>query len=107
MTGSMRARQKSSSISFLPKNGRHHLSMNLSTSDIDLIGGVWVSVAQDRSQTFTTWGSLGSFAAVAGDDPISRGLRESARRMVGIALFSGVINLLMLSGSLYMLQVYD
>src|SRR6185369_8637185 len=36
-----------------------------------------------------------------------RGLHESARKMVGIALFSGVINLLMLSGSLYMLQVYD
>ena len=35
------------------------------------------------------------------------GLRDSARRMIGIALFSGVINLLMLSGSLYMLQVYD
>lgn len=27
--------------------------------------------------------------------------------MTGIAAFSGVINLLMLSGSLYMLQVYD
>ncbi|MGQ0681763.1 type I secretion system permease/ATPase [Bradyrhizobium sp.] len=27
--------------------------------------------------------------------------------MVGIAVFSGVVNLLMLSGSLYMLQVYD
>ncbi|MBV9064552.1 MAG: type I secretion system permease/ATPase, partial [Methylobacteriaceae bacterium] len=27
--------------------------------------------------------------------------------MTGIALFSGVINLLMLAGSLYMLQVYD
>jgi PrtD family type I secretion system ABC transporter len=27
--------------------------------------------------------------------------------MVGVALFSGVINILMLSGSLYMLQVYD
>src|SRR5258708_13528942 len=27
--------------------------------------------------------------------------------MVGIAVFSGVINILMLSGSLYMLQVYD
>ena len=27
--------------------------------------------------------------------------------MVGIAAFSGVINILMLSGSLYMLQVYD
>ena len=45
--------------------------------------------------------------ATAGDDPVSRGLRGSARRMAGIAVFSGVINLLMLSGSLYMLQVYD
>ena len=34
-------------------------------------------------------------------------LRESARRMIGVAVFSGVINILMLSGSLYMLQVYD
>lgn len=48
-----------------------------------------------------------SFLATAADDPVSQGLRESARRMTGIAVFSGVINLLMLSGSLYMLQVYD
>lgn len=41
------------------------------------------------------------------DDPVAVGLRDSARRMVGIAVFSGVINILMLSGSLYMLQVYD
>ena len=34
-------------------------------------------------------------------------MRESARRMIGVAVFSGVINILMLSGSLYMLQVYD
>src|SRR2546429_9481619 len=27
--------------------------------------------------------------------------------MIGIAIFSGVVNVLMLSGSLYMLQVYD
>src|ERR1700749_5294343 len=40
-------------------------------------------------------------------DPVMRGLRASARRLVGVAVFSGVINLLMLSGSLYMLQVYD
>src|SRR6201993_3300923 len=64
-----------------------------------------MSVAQDRPQT--SWGLLNPFTATAADDPVSRGLHESARRMLGIALFSGVINLLMLSGSLYMLQVYD
>jgi PrtD family type I secretion system ABC transporter len=40
-------------------------------------------------------------------DPVTLGLRASARRLVGVAVFSGVINLLTLSGSLYMLQVYD
>jgi ATP-binding cassette subfamily C protein PrsD len=42
-----------------------------------------------------------------GDDPVTRQLRSSARFLSGIAAFSGVINLLMLSGSLYMMQVYD
>jgi ATP-binding cassette subfamily C protein PrsD len=46
-------------------------------------------------------------STLGSDDPVALGLRESARRMVGIAVFSGVINVLMLSGSLYMLQVYD
>src|SRR5690349_6864793 len=41
------------------------------------------------------------------DDPVVGRLHESARRLVGIAVFSGVVNVLMLSGSLYMLQVYD
>jgi ATP-binding cassette, subfamily C, bacterial PrsD len=41
------------------------------------------------------------------DDPVGLQLHESARRMVGIAVFSGVVNVLMLSGSIYMLQVYD
>lgn len=40
-------------------------------------------------------------------DPVTRELRTSARRLAGVAAFSGVINLLTLSGSLYMLQVYD
>ncbi len=40
-------------------------------------------------------------------DPVTNGLHDSVRRMAGIAAFSGVINILMLSGSLYMLQVYD
>src|SRR6516164_5079575 len=67
-----------------------------------------MSVAQERSQNTSTWESLNPFAtAAAADDPVSHGLHESARKMIGIALFSGVINLLMLSGSLYMLQVYD
>src|SRR5436309_13373823 len=41
------------------------------------------------------------------DDPVALRLHESARRLAGIAIFSGVVNVLMLSGSLYMLQVYD
>src|SRR5215475_2432400 len=41
------------------------------------------------------------------NDPVTRGLRASARKLAGVAVFSGVINLLTLSGSLYMLQVYD
>lgn len=40
-------------------------------------------------------------------DPVAHELRASMQHLGGIAAFSGVINLLMLSGSLYMLQVYD
>src|SRR5258708_13827153 len=44
---------------------------------------------------------------VGSNDPVTLGLRASARQLVGVAVFSGVVNLLTLSGSLYMLQVYD
>src|SRR6201993_1147321 len=50
---------------------------------------------------------LSNLFGLSSDDPVPLGMRESARRMVGIAVFSGVIDVLMLSGSLYMLQVYD
>src|SRR5579863_6382964 len=40
-------------------------------------------------------------------DPVMRALRASARQLASVAIFSGVVNLLTLSGSLYMLQVYD
>ena len=64
--------------------------------------------AQDHAQTsFSSRGLLDLLSGSASDDPVALGLRESARRLAGIAIFSGVINLLMLSGSLYMLQVYD
>src|SRR6202171_4062400 len=67
-----------------------------------------VSVAQDHAQaTFPVRGISNLLSTLASDDPVALGLRECARRMVGIAVFSGVINVLMLSGSLYMLQVYD
>ena len=52
-------------------------------------------------------GLSGLMASPAADDPVAVRLHESARRMVGIAAFSGVVNVLMLSGSLYMLHVYD
>jgi PrtD family type I secretion system ABC transporter len=45
--------------------------------------------------------------SLEGDDPVAIQLRASGRRLAGVAVFSGVINLLTLSGSLYMLQVYD
>src|ERR1700737_4168459 len=68
-----------------------------------------MSVAQNHAQTFLSGGvsPLPPAAAAATDDPVTLRLRESGRRMIGIAAFSGVINILMLSGSLYMWQVYD
>jgi ATP-binding cassette, subfamily C, bacterial PrsD len=41
------------------------------------------------------------------NDPVTIQLRASRRRLGGVAIFSGVVNLLTLSGSIYMLQVYD
>jgi PrtD family type I secretion system ABC transporter len=67
-----------------------------------------MSSAQLPAQgTISGLGFSSLFSASSSDDPVALGLRDSARRMVGIAIFSGVINVLMLSGSLYMLQVYD
>jgi ATP-binding cassette subfamily C protein PrsD len=65
------------------------------------------NAVQDRLRRTLRFGPRSLLAASAASDPVLHGLRESARRMTGIAAFSGVINLLMLSGSLYMLQVYD
>lgn len=62
---------------------------------------------QDRMRATLRFGPRSLLTASAAGDPVLHGLREGARRMTGIAAFSGVINLLMLSGSLYMLQVYD
>src|SRR6202048_938582 len=68
---------------------------------------IGMSVAQNHAQTFLSGGVSPLPPTAATDDPVTLRLRESARRMIGIAVFSGVINILMLSGSLYMLQVYD
>jgi ATP-binding cassette, subfamily C, bacterial PrsD len=67
-----------------------------------------MGINQDRPQgVVSTLGLSNLRPTPSSDDPVALGLRESARRMIGIAVFSGVINVLMLSGSLYMLQVYD
>src|SRR6266700_7719888 len=66
-----------------------------------------MSVVQRAPRNTSSVGPWKLLPAASTDDPVAHGLRESARRMIGIAVFSGVINILMLSGSLYMLQVYD
>jgi ATP-binding cassette subfamily C protein PrsD len=43
----------------------------------------------------------------APSDPLWSAVSECGKRLLNIALFSGAINLLTLSGSIYMLQVYD
>src|SRR2546430_3391079 len=67
-----------------------------------------MGIAEGHEQAASPSGAFsGLLSALASDDPVAQALRGSARRMIGIAVFSGVINILMLSGSLYMLQVYD
>ena len=66
-----------------------------------------MSVFQGAPRAAPSAGLWKLLLTVSADVPVGHGLRESARRMIGIAVFSGVINILMLSGSLYMLQVYD
>lgn len=64
-----------------------------------------MSLAQDRPRTKAA-AALNDLLS-GSDDPVTRGLRQAVRRMAGIGVFSGVINILMLSGSIYMMQVYD
>jgi ATP-binding cassette subfamily C protein PrsD len=66
-----------------------------------------MSIAQGQNAAAPSRVISSLLSTLAADDPVAHALRESARRMIGVAVFSGVINILMLSGSLYMLQVYD
>src|SRR3979490_2243244 len=67
-----------------------------------------MKVAQGHAQaTFPFRGISSLLSKLGSDDPVAHRLGARARRMAALAVFSGVINVLMLSGSLYMLQVYD
>lgn len=66
-----------------------------------------MSSANNSTAASASAGLAGLLSSPAPDDPVGLRLHESAQRMIGIAAFSGVVNVLMLSGSLYMLQVYD
>src|SRR5882724_3808961 len=98
-------------VAFLPKNGRYRGSRRFARGlDPDApscpVGRRnCMGVAQGHAQILPSLGISHLRETLKSDDPVAISLRESARRMVGIAVFSGVINVLMLSGSLYMLQV--
>jgi len=66
-----------------------------------------MSSAYNHARMAASAGVSSLLSSPSPDDPVGLRLHESARRMVGIAVFSGVVNVLMLSGSIYMLQVYD
>jgi ATP-binding cassette, subfamily C, bacterial PrsD len=66
-----------------------------------------MSLGHDRPREAFSVGPDQASAVAASEDPVAEGMRVAARRMIGIGVFSGVINILMLSGSLYMMQVYD
>ena len=72
-------------------NVHRHTSLNAAA--------LWTEPPQTEKHR---WGSM---LPLDGDDPVAVQLRASGRRLVGVAVFSGVVNLLTLSGSLYMLQV--
>ena len=52
-----------------------------------------MSVVQGAARTAPSAGLWKLLPTVSADDPVGHGLRESARRMIGIAVFSGVINI--------------
>lgn len=52
-------------------------------------------------------GVPGAGESSAPRDAVSAALADARRRVVSVAAFSGAINVLTLSGSIYMLQVYD
>jgi ATP-binding cassette subfamily C protein PrsD len=66
-----------------------------------------MSLGHDRPREAFSVGPDQASAVAASEDPVAEGMRVAARRMIGIGVFSGVINILMLSGSIYMMQVYD
>jgi len=66
-----------------------------------------MSLGHDRPREAFSVGPEQAAAVAASEDPVAEGMRLAARRMIGIGVFSGVINILMLSGSIYMMQVYD
>jgi ABC-type protease/lipase transport system fused ATPase/permease subunit len=41
------------------------------------------------------------------DDPVRAALRSNSRALIGVAIFSAIINLLLLTSPVFMLQVYD
>ena len=57
--------------------------------------------------TFDSSNENGASSTRQSSSEVAQALRSCRRGIVGIALFSGTINILMLTGAFFMLQVYD
>src|SRR5271168_3839540 len=83
-----------------------HCSGNKGYNDPDFSRGIAVPPLAKRQQRLMNQ-SLGPLRQQSASSELSAALNACRRAFYAIALFSGMSNILMLSGALFMLEVYD
>src|SRR5689334_13984624 len=94
-------------VALSPENGRLRFLASRNRRSTRRRRRIAMGSAYNPASAESPTGMASVSSRLSSDDPVAMRLHESARRMAAIAVFSGVVNVLTLSGSLYMLQVYD